>query len=91
MTARNGSSDWRGDIKSGSGTVTVGDGIFHGAFSYGTRFGEAPGTNPEQLIAAAQAACFTMALAAMLGAAGHVPESLRTNAVVQLRNINGAP
>jgi osmotically inducible protein OsmC len=91
MTARNGSADWRGDIKNGSGTVTVGNGVFQGAYSYETRFGESAGTNPEQLIAAAQAACFTMALAAMLGAAGHVPESLRTNTVVHLRNINGAP
>ena len=91
MTARNGSADWRGDVKSGSGTITVGNGVFKGAYSYGTRFGEAAGTNPEQLIAAAQAACFTMALSALLSAAGHAPESLRTNAVVQLRNINGAP
>ncbi len=91
MTARNGSADWRGDIKNGMGNVTVGNGVFQGAYSYGTRFGEDAGTNPEQLIAAAQAACFTMALAALLGAAGHVPESLHTNAVVHLRNINGAP
>lgn len=91
MTARNGSAEWRGDIKNGSGTITVGDGVFKGAYSYGTRFGEDAGTNPEQLIAAAQAACFTMALAALLGGAGHVPESLHTNAVVHLRNINGAP
>jgi organic hydroperoxide reductase OsmC/OhrA len=73
MTARNGGADWRGDIKDGSGTVTVGNGVFQGAYSYGTRFGESAGTNPEQLIAAAQAACFTMALAALLGAAGASP------------------
>ena len=91
MTTRNGSADWRGDIKSGVGTVTVGNGMFQGAYSYGTRFGEDPGTNPEQLIAAAQAACFAMALAALLSAAGHAPESLHTNAVVHLRNIGGAP
>jgi osmotically inducible protein OsmC len=91
MTARNGSAEWRGDIKNGSGTVTVGNGVFQGAYSYGSRFGEEGGTNPEQLIAAAQAACFTMALTAILGAAGHVPESVRTNAVVHLRNVNGGP
>jgi osmotically inducible protein OsmC len=91
MTSRNGSADWRGDIKSGSGTVTVGDGVFKGTYSFGTRFGEDAGTNPEQLIAAAQAACFTMALSAALSAAGHAPKSLRTSAVVHLRNINGAP
>jgi len=91
MTVRNGSAEWRGDLQSGSGTVTVGDGIFEGAYSFGSRFGEEAGTNPEQLLAAAHAACFTMALANMLGSAGHVPESVHTNARVQLRNIDGAP
>lgn len=91
MTARNGSAEWHGDIKSGSGTVTVGNGVFEGAYSYGSRFGEDEGTNPEQLIAAAQAACFTMALSSILAAAGHTPESVRTNARVYLRNVNGAP
>src|SRR5258707_597631 len=60
-------------------------------WSCGSRFGEEKGTNPEQLIAAAQAACFTMALTAILSAAGHVPKSVRTNAVVHLRNVDGAP
>jgi osmotically inducible protein OsmC len=91
MTARNGSAEWRGSIESGSGTVTVGDGVFEGAYSYESRFAEGEGTNPEQLIAAAHAACFTMALSSVLGAAGHVPDSLHTNARVQLRNIDGAP
>src|SRR6266851_8688885 len=91
MTARNGSAEWRGDIRNGSGTVTVGNGVFEGAYSYGSRFGEEAGTNPEQLIAAAQAACYTMALTAILSAAGHVPESVRTNALVHLRNVDGAP
>jgi lipoyl-dependent peroxiredoxin len=78
-------------VQSGSGTVTVGDGVFEGAYSYESRFGEGEGTNPEQLIAAAHAACFTMALSNVLSAAGHVPDSLHTNARVQLRNIDGAP
>jgi len=91
MTIRNGSAEWRGNLQSGSGTVTVGDGIFEGAYSFGSRFGEEAGTNPEQLLAAAHAACFTMALANMLSSAGHVPESVHTNARVQLRNIDGAP
>jgi osmotically inducible protein OsmC len=91
MTARNGSAEWNGSIESGSGSVTVGDGVFEGPYSYESRFAEGAGTNPEQLIAAAHAACFTMALSSVLGAAGHVPESLRTNARVQLRNIDGAP
>jgi lipoyl-dependent peroxiredoxin len=91
MTIRTGSAEWQGDLKTGSGTVTVGDGVFHGAYSFGSRFEEGEGTNPEQLIAAAHAACFTMALANMLSQDGHAPQSLRTNAVVQLRNIDGAP
>ncbi len=91
MTARNGSAEWHGSVESGSGTVTVGDGVFEGAYSFASRFAEGEGTNPEQLIAAAHAACFTMALSSVLGAAGHAPESLRTNARVQLRNIDGAP
>jgi lipoyl-dependent peroxiredoxin len=91
MTVRTGSAEWQGDLKTGSGTVTVGDGVFHGAYSFGSRFEEGEGTNPEQLIAAAHAACFTMALANMLSQDGHAPQSLRTNAVVQLRNIDGAP
>jgi lipoyl-dependent peroxiredoxin len=91
MTTRNGSAEWHGDLESGTGTVTVGDGVFEGAYSYDSRFGEGKGTNPEQLIAAAHAGCFTMALSAILSAGGHAPESLRTSARVQLRNIDGAP
>jgi osmotically inducible protein OsmC len=91
MTARNGSAEWHGDVQSGSGKVTVGDGVFEGAYSYESRFAEGEGTNPEQLIAAAHAACFTMALSNVLSDAGHPPESVRTNARVQLRNIDGAP
>jgi lipoyl-dependent peroxiredoxin len=91
MTARNGSAEWHGDLQSGSGTVTVGDGIFEGPYSFESRFAEGAGTNPEQLIAAAHAACFTMALSNGLSTAGHAPESVRTTARVQLRNIDGTP
>jgi lipoyl-dependent peroxiredoxin len=90
MTARNGSAEWHGSAESGSGTITVGNGVFEGAYSYESRFGEAAGTNPEQLLVAAHSGCFTMALANALSAAGHRPESLRTNARVQLRNFEGA-
>ncbi len=89
MTARSGSAEWHGRIESGSGTITVGDGVFEGPYSYESRFGDAAGTNPEQLLAAAHSGCFTMALANGLSAAGHAPESLRTNARVQLRNLDG--
>jgi len=90
MTARNGSADWHGDVRTGSGTITVGDGVFSGPYSYDSRFGEHQGTNPEQLIAAAQAGCFTMALASKLATGGHPPELLRTNATVHLRMQDGA-
>jgi osmotically inducible protein OsmC len=89
MTARNGSAEWRGSVQTGSGTITVGDEVLEGAYSYESRFGEASGTNPEQLLAAAHSGCFTMALANGLSAAGHPPVSLRTNAHVQLRNRDG--
>jgi len=91
MTVRNGSAEWHGDVQNGSGTVTVGDGVFEGAYSYDSRFGAGKGTNPEQLLAAAHASCFTMALSNILSATGHAPESLRTSARVQLRNIDGVP
>jgi osmotically inducible protein OsmC len=91
MTARNGSAEWRGDLETGSGTITVGDGVFEGAYSFASRFGEGEGTNPEQLIAAAHAGCFTMALSNIMSAAGHAPRSVRTSARVQLRNVDGAP
>ena len=91
MTQRNGSAEWRGDLQNGAGTVTVGPGIFEGAYSFASRFEEGEGTNPEQLLAASHAACFTMALSNMLSQAGHVPDSVRTNARVVLRNVDGAP
>jgi lipoyl-dependent peroxiredoxin len=91
MTARNGSAEWRGDVESGSGRITVGDGVFEGPYSFASRFEEGEGTNPEQLIAAAHAGCFTMALSNLLSGEGHVPDSLRTAAKVQLRNVDGAP
>ena len=58
MTARNGSAEWHGNVESGSGAITVGNGVFEGAYSYESRFGEAAGTNPEQLLAAAHSGCF---------------------------------
>jgi osmotically inducible protein OsmC len=91
MAARNGSAEWHGDLENGSGRITVGDSVFEGPFSFASRFAEGEGTNPEQLIAAAHAGCFTMALSNILSSAGHAPRSVRTNAHVQLRNIDGAP
>src|SRR3954447_17023338 len=91
MATRNGSAEWRGDLRSGAGNLTVGDGVFEGAYSFSSRFEEGEGTNPEELIAAAHASCFAMALSGVLSANGHVPESVRTTARVHLRNVDGAP
>jgi lipoyl-dependent peroxiredoxin len=91
MATRSGSAEWRGDLQSGTGTVTVGDHVFDGSYSYDSRFGEGEGTNPEELIAAAHAACFTMALSGALTRAGHTPEALETTAKVDLRNVDGKP
>jgi osmotically inducible protein OsmC len=91
MAGRNGSAEWRGDLQSGGGTVKVGDGVFEGTYSFKSRFEDGQGTNPEQLIAAAHAACFTMALSSILSTAGHTPESVNTTANVTLRFIDNAP
>jgi osmotically inducible protein OsmC len=91
MATRNGSAEWRGDLKGGSGTLKVGDGVFEGAYSFSSRFEDGEGTNPEELLAAAHAACFTMALSLILSEAGHPPESLRSQAKVQLRLVDGLP
>lgn len=91
MATRNGSAEWRGELKDGAGTVTVGDSVFEGAYSFSSRFEEGEGTNPEELIAAAHAACFAMALSGVLTGNGNPPEVIRASARVHLRNIDGAP
>ena len=91
MPTRTGSAEWLGDLKAGSGTVTVGEGVFQGAYSFASRFEDGEGTNPEELIAAAHAACFSMALSNMLAGHGHPPDSVRTSARVFLRNVDGVP
>ena len=85
-----GNAEWKGDLKSGTGTFTAGDSI-SGDYSFRSRFEDGPGANPEQLIAAAHAACFSMALSAALADAGTPVNSVRTNAVVTLRFVDGAP
>jgi len=83
-----GSAEWRGELKTGSGTFTAGDTI-HGEFSFHSRFEDGPGANPEQLIAAAEASCFSMALSNALAQAGTPVDSVRTDAVVTIRQIDG--
>jgi lipoyl-dependent peroxiredoxin len=91
MATRNGSAEWRGDLRGGSGDLTVGDGVFKGAYSFSSRFEEGEGTNPEELIAAAHAACFSMALANIMAEHGHPAESVRTTAHVHLRQTDAGP
>ncbi len=80
---RKGSAMWQGDLKSGKGTVTTDSGVLSQTpYSFTTRFENGKGTNPEELIAAAHAGCFTMALSAQLGNAGLTPEKLETTATV---------
>ena len=82
MATRNGSAEWRGGLQGGAGDLTVGDGVFKGSYSFASRFEEGEGTNPEELIAAAHAACLSMALSSGLAKAGTPAERLNTSAVV---------
>src|SRR6266542_390447 len=91
MATRSGSAEWRGDLKGGDGDLTVGDGVFKGAYSFSSRFEDGEGTNPEELIAAAHAACFTMALSNILAEHGHSPDVVRTVAKVHLRQKEEGP
>jgi osmotically inducible protein OsmC len=91
MATRNGSAQWSGDLQQGNGTLQVGDGVFEGSYSFSSRFEEGPGTNPEELIAAAHAACYAMALSNILASNGHTPDSVDASARVQLRQVEGAP
>lgn len=88
--AAKGSARWQGDLKGGEGTFKAGEDI-SGQYSYRTRFEDEPGANPEQLIAGAHAACFSMALSNILAEGGNPPESVETEAEVSLRLIDGAP
>jgi osmotically inducible protein OsmC len=88
--AAKGAAEWKGDLKEGTGTFTAGDTI-SGAFSYKSRFEDGPGANPEQLIAASHASCYSMALSAALANNGTPVDSVKTDASVQLRIVDGTP
>ena len=84
MAVRSASAEWQGDLKGGNGTFSGESGEIEGAYSFGSRFAEEGGTNPEELIGAAHASCFSMQFSAMLAAGGNTPESIRTEAKVQV-------
>jgi osmotically inducible protein OsmC len=91
MSIRKGQARWEGDFRNGTGQLTVGEGTWSGRYSFASRFENGAGTNPEELVAAAHAACFSMAFCYALGQGGHEPRSIETTARVHLRNVGGQP
>ncbi|HWN99944.1 MAG TPA: OsmC family protein [Blastocatellia bacterium] len=89
MATRNGSAVWEGTLREGKGTVKLGSGAFEGPYSFASRFENGSGTNPEELIGAAHAGCFSMALAAGLSKAHITPKHISTTAKVHLGQVEG--
>lgn len=87
MVARTAEAEWRGSLRQGAGVMKLGSGAFEGRYSFGTRFAEEKGTNPEELVAAAHAGCFSMALALGLGEAGFTPQRIHTAAQVHIERV----
>lgn len=87
MPTRKSEAEWNGTLREGNGRVKLGSGAFEGKYSFASRFEEAGGTNPEELIAAAHAGCFSMALSAGLGKAGFQPKRVHTTASVHLEKV----
>jgi osmotically inducible protein OsmC len=89
MVKREASAVWKGTLKDGKGTMALGSGAFEGQYSFSSRFEEGQGTNPEELIGAAHAGCFSMALSLGLTEAGYKPERIATEATVKLEKSDG--
>ena len=88
MPTRNANARWNGSLKDGDGTMSLGSGAYEGPYSFQSRFEEGDGTNPEELIAAAHAGCFSMALSGELGKHGHEVESIETEARVHIDKVD---
>jgi osmotically inducible protein OsmC len=84
MAIRTSSAEWNGSLKEGSGTIKLASGAYEGPYTWASRFESAPGTNPEELVGAAHAGCFSMFLASLLTKAGFVPTHIHTTATVHL-------
>ena len=84
MAVRTSEAEWRGTLRDGEGAMKLGSGAYQGAYSFTSRFEDGAGTNPEELIGAAHAGCFSMALSAGLAKAGHTPRRIHTTARVHL-------
>lgn len=91
MPTRTANATWNGGLKGGNGRMALGSGAFEGGFSFKTRFEDEPGTNPEELIGAALAGCFSMALSAELEKAGHPAKRVSTSAKVILQMLDSGP
>jgi osmotically inducible protein OsmC len=91
VTTRTSTAHWNGDLKSGSGEMALGSGRYEGPFSAASRFEDGEGTNPEELLAAAHAGCFSMALSNMLASEGHTPDEIRSEATAHLEMVDGNP
>jgi len=87
MPIRNASAVWEGNLRDGKGTMKLGSGAFEGAYSFASRFADGNGTNPEELIGAAHAGCFSMAFANMLSEAGHTPNRVATTAKITIEKV----
>ena len=88
MPVRTAEAEWKGNLSRGSGQMKLGSGAFEGSFSFPSRFEDGPGTNPEELIGAAHAGCFSMALSHMLSEAGHIPDVVYTTAKVHIDKVD---
>lgn len=88
MPTRIGSAIWEGTLRDGKGTLKLGSGAFEGQYSFASRFESGTGTNPEELIGAAEAACFSMALSLALSKAGYSPKKVSTAASVHIEKVN---
>lgn len=91
MPTRSSDATWEGDLPTGNGTMRVESGAYEGAYSFRSRFEDGAGSNPDELIAAAHAGCFSMALSNLLAEAGYEPESVHTTADVTLRMVEEEP
>ncbi len=91
MPTRKANAQWNGDLKNGNGTMKMDSGSYEGAYSFASRFEQGSGTNPEELIGAAHAGCFSMALSKELAKAGYDPQSVHTEAQVTFEVTDDGP
>jgi osmotically inducible protein OsmC len=91
MAVRKAEAVWEGNLQEGKGVMKLGSGAFEGAYSFASRFQEGTGTNPEELIGAAHAGCFSMFLSGVLSKVGYTPQRIQTTATVHLEQVEGAP